>query len=331
MLRRHKWLPIAASTLLLLTAFAAPAAVGDPAGPLETGGSNYDFYNLTGGCDREPYGVIDRFDTARDTITAQLSQMYDAGQRRLRIGIFHQHGPDSGTVMDSSTGDLSPVDRQQLVELLAAVKSAGFQEIEVAFLPIGADDPHDWWGMSESSYQEDWGVISRLHPLIAAAGLPYRIDLLNEGMPMSDQPVLRSYAQRLWADYTAAYGSADTVGFSMTVWIADRATQLAAVYGSNPPSVFDLHLYGDSWNGDEHSQFVDADQKMNSLGYHQPWIIGETYFDDATAADGISRAIAETGRQVLYLTQWPLTRTQACSDVDQAPPVTFAAYHTAGF
>lgn len=329
MLRPHKWLPFTAATLLF-TALLAPAAHAE-AGPLAAGGSNYDFYDLTGGCDREPYGVIDRFDAARDTITAQLGQMHDAGQRRLRIGIFHQHGPDSGTVMDSSTGDLSPVDRQQLTELLAAVKAAGFEEIEVAFLPIGADDPHSWSDLDESAYQEDWGVISNLHPLIAAAGIPYRIDLLNEGMPMSNQPVLRSYAQRLWADYTSAFGNADTVGFSMTVWIADRATQLSAVYGANPPDVFDLHLYGDSWNGDEYSQFVDADRKMTELGYHQQWIIGETYFDDGAAADGIRRAIADTGRPVRYLTQWPLTRDQRCADVDQAPPVTYAAYQAAGF
>jgi hypothetical protein len=329
LLRPHKWLPITVATLLLT--IAAPTATGATAGPLEAGGSNYDFYDLTGGCDREPYGVIDSFDSARDTITAQLGQMYDAGQRRLRIGIFHQHGPDSGTVMDSSGGDLSPANRRQLTELLAAVKAAGFQEIEVAFMPLGDDNPHGWSAMDEPAYQEDWGVIANLHPLIAAAGIPYRIDLLNEGMPMSNEPVLRSYAQRLWADYTAAFGSADTVGFSMTVWIADRATQLSAVYGSNPPDAFDLHLYGDSWNGDEYSQFVDADRKMTSLGYHQPWVIGETYFDDGTAADGIRRAIADTGRQVLYLTQWPLTRQQKCADVDEAPPVTFAAYQSDGF
>ena len=327
LLRKHKWLLLAATTLLaaLVTPTAAAAA------PLDAGGSNYDFYGLDNGCDRESYGTIDSFDRGRDTITAQLGQMYANGQRRLRIGIFHQHAGDSGTTMDSSGGDLSPVDRQQLVDLLAAVKAAGFQEIEVAFHPIGADDPHGWDAMDESAYQEDWGVISRLHPLIAAAGIPYRIDLLNEGMPMSTEPVLRSYAHRLWADYTAAFGSADTVGFSMTVWIADRATQLAAVYGSNPPDVFDVHLYGDSWNGDEYSQFVDADKKMTSLGYHQQWIIGETYFDDGAAADGIRRAIADTGRAVRYLTQWPLTRAQHCSDVDQAPPVSFAAYTAAGF
>ena len=109
----------------------------------------------------------------------------------------------------------------------------------------------------------------------------------------------------------------------MTVWIADRATQLPAVYGSNPPDLFDVHLYGDSWNGDEYSQFVQADRKMAALGYRQPWIIGETYFDDVLAAQGIRQAIGATGRQVRYITQWPLSRDRRCADVDVAPPTRF--------
>jgi hypothetical protein len=321
-------LVLAGVAAAVVTAF--PASVAPPAGPLDPGGSNYDFYGLNS-CDREPYGVVDSFDQGRDTITAQLARMYTDGQRRLRVAIFHQHGPDSGTTMDSSTGDLSPPDRDQLSGLLAEVKQAGFQEIEVAFMPIGQDDPHGWSAWDENSYQEDWNLIYHLRPLIAAAGIPYRIDLLNEGMPMSNQPVLRQYATRLWDDYTWNFGKADTVGFSLTVWIADRATQMSAVYGSNPPDVFDLHLYGDGWNGDEYSQFVDADKKMTSLGYHQGWVIGETYFDDTTAADGIRRAIGDTGRTVLYLTQWPLTRSEQCSDVDEAPPVAFDAFHSDGF
>ena len=330
MTRSAKLLPLLLAGVAAAAVTAFPASAATPAGPLEAGGSNYDFYGLSS-CDREPYGTIDSFAQGHDTITAQLAQMYAGGQRRLRIAIFHQHAPDSGTTMDSSTGDLSPADRDQLSGLLAAVKQAGFQEIEVAFMPIGQDDPHGWSAWDDSSYQEDWSLIQHLHPLIAAAGIPYRIDLLNEGMPMSNQPVLRQYATRLWSDYTANFGKADTVGFSMTVWIADRATQMGAVYGSNPPDVFDLHLYGDSWNGDEYSQFVDADQKMTSLGYHQSWIIGETYYDDATAAGGIQRAIAQTGRSVLYLTQWPLSRSEQCSDVDEAPPTAYDAFHADGF
>lgn len=294
--------------------------------PLSAGGSNYDFYNLAG-CDREQYGVIDSFAKGRNTIEHQLAAMYANGQRRLRIGVFHQHAPNSGTTMDSSTGDLSSADRSQLTQLLAAVKSAGFVEIEVAFFPIGADDPHSWDRWQESSYQENWSVIQNLHPLIAAAGIPYRIDLLNEGIPTPEEPVLLRYSQTLWAAYTAAFGTTDTVGFSMTVPVADRVPQLPAVYGPHPPAVFDVHLYGSLWHGDEYQQFLAADAAMTQLGYHQPWIIGETWFNDPDAATAIDRAIAATTRPVRYLTQWPLTRTQQCHDVDVPAPIAFQHYN----
>ncbi|AHH97119.1 hypothetical protein KALB_3755 [Kutzneria albida DSM 43870] len=319
-----------ATALLAVLALAATTAT-QCAGPeplgwtRETGGSNYDFYGLAGRCDREGFGVINGFARGRDTITAQLAQMYRAGQRRLRIGVFHHRGPDTGTIMDSTGGDLSPANRRNLADLLAAVRAAGFAEVEVAMQPSDENHP-DWSHWREDLYQENWNLVANLRPVIAAAGIPYRIDLLNEGSPMSTEPALRRYAQRLWQDYTANFGKADTVGFSMTVWIADRATQLAAVYGDNPPEVFDVHLYGDAHNGDERTQFVDADRKMRELGYTQDWIIGEAYFDDRTAARGIAQAIAQTGRTVRYLAQWPLTRARSCADVDVAAPIAFEAY-----
>jgi hypothetical protein len=72
------------------------------------GGSNYGWYNLGPNCDREPYGVVYNYDTATATINAQLQQMYNNGQRRLRIPIFHARGISSGTIMDSTGGNLAP-------------------------------------------------------------------------------------------------------------------------------------------------------------------------------------------------------------------------------
>ena len=323
--RGRRWvllLAVVVAVVLLVQSDALPATT---ARPMFAGGSNYDFYNLTG-CDRERYGVIGSFAKGESTIEQQLSDMYANGQRRLRIGIFHQHAPDSGATMDSSTGDLSDADRAQLTGLLAAVKLAGFAEVEVAFFPIGQDDPHSWDSWQGDSYQENWSLIQNLHPLIAAAGLPYKIDLLNEGIPLADETVLQRYDSTLWADYTRTFGAADTVGFSMTVPIADRVPQMSAVYGNNLPGIFDVHLYGSDWNGDEYEQFLAADQTMTEFGYHQPWIIGETYFNDPAAASGIARAIGRTSRPVRYITQWPLTRSKRCADVDIAPPLPFSAF-----
>ena len=322
-------LPGAAALALATLLLGSPAAPATRAAPL-AGGSNYDAYRLDG-CVREPYGVVNGYDDAPALIAEQLAAMARAGQRRLRIGIFHHHGPDSGTVMDSTGGDLSAQNRRNLADLLGAVRAAGFAEVAVAFFPQDANLPSRWTAFDEPLYQENRALIGNVRTIVAAAGLPYTLDLLNEGAPAAGQDVLSRYDTRLWTDYTAAYGSADTVGFSLAVWIAGRVAQLPAVYGGNPPPLFDVHLYGDDWNGDEHRQFVDADAAMTRLGYHQPWIIGEAYDNDPAAADGIRRAIADTGRTVRYLTQWPLTRARHCQDIDTAPPTAYDAYAGAGF
>ncbi|WP_158891990.1 hypothetical protein [Amycolatopsis anabasis] len=314
--------------LLLVPLLAALLAAGAPASATPAasapGGSNYNFYGLNG-CDREPFGVINRFDRGRDTITGQLGAMRRAGQQRLRIGVFHHRGPDTGTVMDSTGGDLSPANRRNLADLLAAVKAAGFAEVEVAFHPIGDSAPYNWAAFDEGRYQENWNLIHHLRPIIAGAGIPYRIDLMNEGAPAPNQPALRDYAKRLWTDYTHTHGKADTVGFSV---IGDpaRIGQLPAVYGDNQPYVFDLHFYEA-----EYAAFVAAHDAMNQLGYHQGWILGEAYYNDAVAAVDLRRASNATGRQVHYLTQWPLTRARTCPDVDVAPPADFGAYTAQGF
>src|ERR1700712_3367838 len=62
-----------------------PTGVVTPRGPVHPpvtrsrGGSNYGWYRLDG-CDRVPYGVVNRFDVGADRIRAQLAQMRAAGQ-----------------------------------------------------------------------------------------------------------------------------------------------------------------------------------------------------------------------------------------------------------
>ncbi|GAM21003.1 hypothetical protein SAMD00019534_041780 [Acytostelium subglobosum LB1] len=258
--------------------------------------------------------------------------MYNAGQRRLRIPIFHHHGADTGTVMDSSSGNLSTQNRQNLANLLAAIKVAGFQEVEIGFFPMDDNSPMSWDAWNEDRYQENWNFIWNLRPLIAAANIPYRIDLSNEAMPMStDSQPLKDYCKKLWSDYTWNFGKNDTVGFSMTVWIADRVSQVPVVYSGNPPNTFEFHLYRDSWNGNEYKWLVDGFNKMKSMGLNQPIIIGETFYNDATAAGNIRRAITDTGVNITHVTQWALTSSKKCGDIDVAPPSAYNNFIAKGF
>jgi hypothetical protein len=153
-----------------------------PPPPVGLGGSNYLTYHLDPPCYREPYGVVYNYDTATATINTQLQQMYTNGQRRLRIPIFHGRGVDTGSVMDSTGGNLAPRFRANLTNLLAAIKATGFLEIEVSFNPQVGNDPTQWATFSADYYQENWTLIQNLHPIIAGVGIPYHIDLSNEGI-----------------------------------------------------------------------------------------------------------------------------------------------------
>jgi hypothetical protein len=293
------------------------------------GGSNYGWYRLDG-CSREPYGVINTFHRAPDVIRSQLAAMRAAGQDRLRVLVYHRRGPDTGTVMDSTGGNLSYQNRKNLADLLTAVAAAGFGEIQVSFLPIGPNAAYNWPSWNEDYYQENWNLIYHLHGMIAKAGLLYRIDLCNEAVPASNQPILLQYAQRLWADYVYVFGKNDTCGFSV-IGDSGRIANIPKVYQGNPPYLFDFHFYGNA-AGDEYSQFTTAHDLMNQMGYReQGWTISEVYYNDATAAGSLQRAITGTGRTVFYLLQWPLARRATCADVCVAPPVNFTAYAAHGF
>jgi len=283
------------------------------------GGSNFSWYEVDrpqpGVCVREPYGVIPNFSRpdARTQIESELAQMIQSGQRRLRIGVFHGRGLDTGTIMDSTGGDLSRQNRRNLAGLLAAVKAAGFVQVEIAFHPQGPSID-EWTQWDESRFVENWNVVRRLRPVIRAAGLPYRIDLSNETIPAPGQQILLDYSRRMWSRYVHAFGRDDTVGFSV---IGDpaRISRIPEVYGDKPPYTFDLHFYGD-----EYGLFRAADDAARQLGLKQPWIVGEAFYDDGAAAQGLHDAIAGIERTVYYLTQWPLTRGSTCSDVDVPAP-----------
>ena len=333
------------SLLAVLSLAVALCGCGDSSSKTHTtpppltaalGGSDYGWYQLDAPCIREPYGVVYNYDTATATIDAQLQQMYANGQRRMRIPIYFARGLNTGTIMDSTGGNLSSHFRANLTQFLAAVKAAGFVEIEVSFNPQSNNQPINWSTFSSDYYNENWTLIQNLRPIIAGSGILYHIDLLNEGIPPLSStgylPLLQ-YDQMLWNAYVAAYGSSDTLGFSI---IADaaHANSVSTVYGASAygnhgaPPLFDVHIYDETG-----TSFTTAYNSLKSQGYAGvDWIIGEAYYNEAAEAASLRQQITVTGQTVLYLTQWPLTAGESCSpDVDVAPPANFANYQAKGF
>ena len=78
---------------------------------------------------------------------------------------------------------------------------------------------------------------------------------------------------------------------------------------------------------------MTAFNSLSSQGYQGvPWIIGEAYYNDAAEAAAQRQAATSTGQKVLYLTQWPLTSDETCSNaVNVAPPADFSNYQAQNF
>jgi hypothetical protein len=135
------------------------------------------------------------------------------------------------------------------------------------------------------------------------------------------------YDQWLWGNYNLVFGNSQTVGFSFVPGAGGYAQyNLAAVYGSVFPPVFDLHFYDDAYDN-----YVSAWQLLSSRGQTEGWVIGETYYNDPTNSSDLWNAEQAMGNTVFWLAQWPLDRAKTCSQVDVAPPLAFSNYLANGW
>jgi len=368
------------SSLLACSAFAATVPPRLPIVPRDTpptrpfpytgplrGGSNFLWYTLGPSCDREPYGIVPNYHHAevRAQVRAQLAAMFASGQARLSLGVYFAHGVATGTAIDSSDPAAVAQAAQNVANLLADVKDAGFHQVLFRFFPVGVIyPPND--NFDPSLVGEYWNFIQAIRPAVAGAGLAYLIDLGVEELPRdSDLPIIPdpwkyprntdwSRAVRaLWQNYYAAFGSADTIGFSsLTDDDADvmrsRVRHMRYVYdigGGNPryPATFAIDVYGDA-NANEAVKFTQFDQALRqedssgALGWRDaPVIVAETYYDDPVAAENLRMAMNSTGRKVPFLTQWPLDRGSGaqtggnCDATNVLPPFTWGVYGHYGF
>lgn len=372
---------------LLLFACAAPAQSVFRDGfetpfqaPLGRGGSNYLWYGQDPGCGngaRDAYALLPNYHrlTADGAVRAiaqqQLATMHARGMRRMSVGVFFMHQPAAnGGLVDSSDPAAVAQVTQNLAQLLADVKAAGFSEVLFRFFPVNNINPSQqefpvYSDNPASDYakrvDEYWNFIEALRPALVAAGLPYRIDLMVEGAPRdSDLPIISDpwkypssekwsrTARTLWQRYHAAWGVSDTVGFSFLIdadpdRVRARVRHMRYVYEGVYPFVFAADVYGTP-TVDARAKFTmlhDAMVQENPPGgfWHSTgWIVAEAHYEDPLAAREIGQAIAETGRAVFYLTQWPLDRAGACLDtpdqqahVNTLPPYRWTVWGGRGY
>lgn len=331
---------------------------------MATGGSNYHWYRVAD-CDREPYGLLASYHqtipgesgSVRALAQQQLAAIRASGQERLSLGVYFAHGISTGTLVDSSNPTAVAQAAANLADLLVDVQAAGLVEVLFRFFPVGVINP------SSSNFvpqlvDEYWGLIATLRPVLLASGLAYSIDLMVEGAPRdSGLPIGEPWkypanadwsraVRDLWQRYFAAWGSADTVGFSFLTdassnRMRQRVRHMRYVYEGNYPERFAADFYGTEAvpESDRLIALHDAlmrEDPWGSLGWRDSeWILAEAYYDDPLAAADLASAISATGRRVAFLTQWPWDRADlSCGPnpaVNVAPPVAWTAWGGYGF
>jgi hypothetical protein len=179
------------------------------------------------------------------------------------------------------------------------------------------------------------------------------------------QARLMIYTRQLWKDYVHAAGAGHTVGFSI---IPDkfRIQNIPKVYelGGIRPQMLDLHFYPSATElnllqcrahpgGSEceavkmcsqtgapascHAAFAgslfdDVVHELAAVGFNIPWVVGETFYNDAKTANYLKTGIALTHQEIKYIFQWPLIRPDeqngqgdACADTTRGGGVNVAA------
>lgn len=282
-------------------------------------GVNYPFYAVPQPGARIP-GVIANWPSQKEVIQGQLQQMRANGCTRLRLPIEHIHDAgDDGFAVSSTGGQLAGVQLDSFCALLAAIKTAGFSHLEVAFFPTWTNDPRCWqspgawntpgYGTCFAApqggtpvygpwYQENWNFVVNVRALLVAAGLPFVLDLNNEGIT----PGTADYARRLWVDYGCTFGTADTIGLSVVPTLENLAVA-PSTWNGNPPWALDVHIYNNMY-----STFMSVVTWMRANGLANAELhVGECFYNDPVCAQQFQQGIAHTGKAISALTSWPLT------------------------
>lgn len=335
------------------------------------GGSNLNYYHNTDNAHFNNYPLLNDYHlidsttgvSVRSETQTNLQAMYSNGQRRLGTNVWFCNGcvPTAGgdhiavntvpTVNGNGVTEYLPAQfKTNFRNYLDDVKAAGYESILVGLNPLGNQAPasmyfdtstQSWYYACTretqaqiSSYEaQNWAIIKEVRDIVRASGVSYMLDLGGESMVSSNPPACAvAYLQYIWQAYSSAFGTSDTVGFSMTT-ISGNFPQAYAVYGNNPPPVWDFHLYCSS-SSDCSNKAQEIDQGVAILNtfpvsYRSiPWLIGETDYNQSMGASQVMTEIDNHSIPFLYLLQWSGTVGNSSTT---AVPLVFTSYINAGF
>jgi len=329
---------------------AAPQSAGPvpPEGFAEVGGSNYvmyrvdDRYRLDGddvwyedGVLWPVVGTFHRMEAAE--VRDQLAAMHANGQRKIAFMLWYMHFPEAlqadpwpdvhGHVVRANGGSLTPQHARNLRALLRILRETNFfNEVVFRFALQGSTNPGSWEAWNEARYQENWRFTESTRAIVleelAASDIKVRFDLGAElgGLTKGQ---LTPYLERFWKQYTEAYGTQDTVGFSYAT-APGRVAEMLRVYdlAGKRPEVLAVDLYERAYE-----RMVNVAEEARAAGIERPRIIVlETFYNDAQALRELQRAQRDCGLDYLYLMQWPLKRGHSVRHFSEHYPREYGAY-----
>jgi len=252
-------------------------------------------------------------------VLEQLKAMHASGQQKISILIWHDHltrrqmkkGGVYGHVLASNGGALTLQHAQNLKDQLAMVREIGFNELIFRFAQQGDVWPEVWKKWDEKLYQESKAFIFSTRKLVldAMEGSDMKLSFdLGAELGGIEKGQITPYTERLWKDYTDAFGADDSFGFS----IAGHPTRIRRWIGicdkvGVRPSRYALDMYGyiPEWMPKMIPEFAEA-------GVDDPKIIIlETFWNDSQALKDLQQIAADFDFEYEFLMHWPLRRDSA--------------------
>lgn len=300
-------------------------------------GANYTHLAYQG-CNIEDTGIVAYAHVHEGKLALQLAAMHAAGLRSLRLLLWHMENQGSHRwgVVDSSSGTLSPLARQNLVAYLRGAREAGFERVTISFGPMWENDvvgfPDDHW--APRLFEDNWRIIASVRALAKRHGPPQtRFDLQNEIAPSSYTDPSRlarieDYIARMYARYVRAFGHED-VSFSViskdATQGAERLAHLIRALRSTGlplPTWVDLHP---SYTSTALDQLRQEEQILRANDWAPKIVLGEVGYETPAGADAIATFARESSLVVEEIDQWPL-RSEPCSGRMPNPPFRADAY-----
>jgi hypothetical protein len=299
-------------------------------------GVNYSNSQIFG-CDLSG-GIVADGNYDRTLIRQELAAMRAAGIQTLRTFIWNMHDASGQTwgAVSSVGGRLGPTETKNLINFVSDVRRLGFVRLNVAFSPQGANDPigYPQNDYDPSIFDENWQLIRYVRGIVRQYGgsLDTRFDLLNEGAPsdyLTTKTQLEEYIAQMYSNYVDAFGNSDVtvssiVGANDQSRIANLIETLRST-GRPLPNWFEVHTY----STDVLADLRATDATLTAKGLSQPITLGETYYDDPSAASAVETFVATSSRRLDEALTWPLARGSTCQAISVPPPYKANAFITA--